>query len=173
MAKRHYIPITADVPGAGESKCAFIRKVIRTALAAEGVDFPCEIDVRLTNDETIHAINREMRQVDRATDVLSFPNIPFETEADFSIVEENCSDYFQPDSGELILGDIILSVDRICSQAESYGHSRKREFAFLVAHSMLHLCGYDHETPEEAAVMEQKQETILSALGLTRDCLDE
>ena len=91
----------------------------------------------------------------------------------FSIVEENCSDYFQPDSGELILGDIILSVDRICSQAESYGHSRKREFAFLVAHSMLHLCGYDHETPEEAAVMEQKQETILSALGLTRDCLDE
>ena len=72
MAKRHYIPITSDVPGAGESKCAFIRKVIRTALAAEGVDFPCEIDVRLTNDETIHAINREMRQVDRATDVLSF-----------------------------------------------------------------------------------------------------
>ena len=173
MAKRHYIPITSDVPGVSDSKCAFIRKVIRTALTAEGVDFPCEIDVRLTNDNTIHEINREMREVDRATDVLSFPNIPFETEADFSIVEENCSDYFQPDSGELILGDIILSVDRICSQAESYGHSRKREFAFLVAHSMLHLCGYDHETPEEAAVMEQKQETILSALGLTRDCLDE
>ena len=173
MAKRHYIPITSDVPGVSDSKCAFIRKVIRTALAAEGVDFPCEIDVRLTDDETIHEINREMREVDLATDVLSFPNIPFETEADFSIVEENCSDYFQPDSGELILGDIILSVDRICSQAESYGHSRKREFAFLVAHSMLHLCGYDHETPEEAAVMEQKQETILSALGLTRDCLDE
>ena len=89
MAKRHYIPITADVPGAGESKCAFIRKVIRTALAAEGVDFPCEIDVRLTNDETIHAINREMRQVDRATDVLSFPmfeltpgELPGEEDAD-------------------------------------------------------------------------------------------
>lgn len=89
MAKRHYIPITSDVPGAGESKCAFIRKVIRTALAAEGVDFPCEIDVRLTNDETIHAINREMRQVDRATDVLSFPmfeltpgELPGEEDAD-------------------------------------------------------------------------------------------
>lgn len=89
MAKRHYIPITADVPGAGESKCAFIRKVIRTALAAEGVDFPCEIDVRLTNDEAIHAINREMRQVDRATDVLSFPmfeltpgELPGEEDAD-------------------------------------------------------------------------------------------
>ena len=73
MAKRHYIPITSDVPGVSDSKCAFIRKVIRTALAAEGVDFPCEIDVRLTDDETIHEINREMREVDRATDVLSFP----------------------------------------------------------------------------------------------------
>ena len=73
MAKRHYIPITSDVPGVSDGKCAFIRKVIRTALAAEGVDFPCEIDVRLTDDETIHEINREMREVDRATDVLSFP----------------------------------------------------------------------------------------------------
>lgn len=73
MAKRHYIPITSDVPGVSDSKCAFIRRVIRTALAAEGVDFPCEIDVRLTDDETIHEINREMREVDRATDVLSFP----------------------------------------------------------------------------------------------------
>ena len=72
--KRHYIPITADVPGAaGESRCAFIRKVIRTALAAEGVDFPCEVDVLLTDDGNIHTINREMREVDRATDVLSFP----------------------------------------------------------------------------------------------------
>ena len=73
MAKRHYLPITADVPGVSDGKRAFIRKVIRTALTAEGVDFPCEIDVRLTNDNTIHEINREMRQVDRATDVLSFP----------------------------------------------------------------------------------------------------
>ena len=135
-------------------------RVAEAVLDAEGCPYETEY-------------NKEYRNIDRETDVLSFPNIPFETEADFSIVEENCSDYFQPDSGELILGDIILSVDRICSQAESYGHSRKREFAFLVAHSMLHLCGYDHETPEEAAVMEQKQETILSALGLTRDCLDE
>ena len=73
MAKRHYIPITADVPGVSEGQRAFLRKVIRTALAAEGVDFPCEIDVSLTNDETIHEVNREMRQVDKATDVLSFP----------------------------------------------------------------------------------------------------
>ena len=73
MAKRHYIPITADVPGVNDSQRAFIRKVIRTALAAEGVDFPCEVDVLLTNDAAIHQINKEMREVDRATDVLSFP----------------------------------------------------------------------------------------------------
>ena len=73
MAKRHYMPITADVPGVNEGQRAFIRKVIRTALAAEGVDFPCEVDVRITNDAGIHEINRDMREVDRPTDVLSFP----------------------------------------------------------------------------------------------------
>ena len=148
-------------------------RVAEAVLDAEGCPSETEINVLFTDNEGIRLYHKEYRNIDRETDVLSFPNIPFETEADFSIVEENCSDYFQPDSGELILGDIILSVDRICSQAESYGHSRKREFAFLVAHSMLRLCGYDPDTPEEAAVMEQKQETILSALGLTRDCLDE
>ena len=89
MAKRHYIPITADVPGVSEGQRAFLRKVIRTALAAEGVDFPCEIDVSLTNDATIHEVNQEMRQVDKSTDVLSFPafdltpgELPGEEDAD-------------------------------------------------------------------------------------------
>ena len=79
MAKRHYIPITADVPGVNEGQRAFIRKVIRTALAAEGVDFPCEVDVLLTNDEAIHQINLDMREVDRATDVLSFPEFDLQS----------------------------------------------------------------------------------------------
>lgn len=79
------------------------------------------------------------------------------------------ADCFDPDSGELILGDIILSVERIAGQAEEYGHSLRRELAFLVAHSMLHLCGYDHMEPEEAAVMEQKQEQVLTSLGITRE----
>jgi probable rRNA maturation factor len=79
------------------------------------------------------------------------------------------ADYFDPDSGELILGDIIISVDKVEEQAESYGHSKKREFAFLVAHSMLHLCGYDHMEAEEAVVMEAKQEAVLTKLGITRD----
>ena len=113
MAKRHYIPITSDVPGVSDSKCAFIRKVIRTALAAEGVDFPCEIDVRLTDDETIHEINREMREVDRATDVLSFPmfeltpgELPGEEDAD-------------PGTGLVPLGDMVtFSSQRNSKQSE-------------------------------------------------------
>ena len=105
MAKRHYIPITADVPGVNEGQRAFIRKVIRTALAAEGVDFPCEVDVLLTNDEAIHQINLDMREVDRATDVLSFPEfdlqpgeLPGEEDAD-------------PGTGLVPLGDMVISME--------------------------------------------------------------
>lgn len=143
-------------------------QVAEAVLDAEGCPYEAEVNVLVTDNEGIRLYNREYRKIDRETDVLSFPNIPFEKEADFSVVEENEADYFQPDSGELILGDIILSADRIYSQAESYGHSVKREFAFLVAHSMLHLCGYDHEVPAEAEVMEQKQRCILDSLGITR-----
>lgn len=143
-------------------------QVAEAVLDAEGCPYEAEVNVLVTDNEGIRLYNREYRKIDRETDVLSFPNIPFEKEADFGMVEENEADYFQPDSGELILGDIILSADRIYSQAESYGHSVKREFAFLVAHSMLHLCGYDHEAPAEAEVMEQKQRCILDSLGITR-----
>lgn len=143
-------------------------QVAEAVLDAEGCPYEAEVNVLVTDNEGIRLYNREYRKIDRETDVLSFPNIPFEKEADFGVVEENEADYFQPDSGELILGDIILSADRIYSQAESYGHSVKREFAFLVAHSMLHLCGYDHEVPAEAEVMEQKQNDILNSLGITR-----
>lgn len=100
------------------------------------------------------------------------PNVPFEAPADFNAAEQYEADCFQPDSGELILGDIILSRDRILEQAESFGHSIRREFAFLVAHSMLHLCGYDHMEPQEAAVMEEKQNHVLDVLGITRDITD-
>ncbi|MCI6319791.1 MAG: rRNA maturation RNase YbeY, partial [Clostridiales bacterium] len=112
MAKRHYIPITADVPGAAnESRCAFIRKVIRTALAAEGVTFPCEVDVLLTDDENIHQVNLDMRRVDRATDVLSFPEfdlrpgeLPSEEDAD-------------PGTGLVPLGDMVISMEHVAAQA--------------------------------------------------------
>ena len=127
-----------------------------------------DVYITLTNNEEIHKINKEYREVDRPTDVLSFPMLSFETEADFSVAEEQEADCFDPESGELILGDIIISVDKVKEQAQKFGHSEKREFAFLVAHSMLHLCGYDHMIQEEAEVMERKQEEALLLLGITR-----
>ena len=111
--------------------------------------------------------NTEFRGIERATDVLSFPMLPFETPADYSVAEDDES-CFDLDSGELLLGDIMISAERAAAQAEEYGHSVKREFCFLVAHSMLHLLGYDHMTPEEAADMEARQAKALEELGITR-----
>ncbi len=163
--KRHYMPITADVPGVNDSRRAFIRKVIRTALAAEGVEFPCEVDVLITNDETIHRINQDMRQVDRATDVLSFPEFDLtpgqlpdpQTDAD-------------PGTGLVPLGDMVISLEHVEAQACEYGHSQRRELAYLVVHSVLHLLGYDHldEGPQKAQ-MRAREEAILKELGITRE----
>ena len=164
MAKRHYIPITADVPGAvSESNCALIRKVIRTALAAEGVDFPCEVDVLLTNDSGIHAINREMRQVDRPTDVLSFP------EFDLTPGELPGPEDADLGTGLVPLGDMVISMERVAAQAREYGHSNRRELSYLVVHSVLHLLGYDHldEGPQKAQ-MRAREEAILGELGIGR-----
>ena len=163
MAKRHYIPITADVPGVSEGQRALIRKVIRTALAAEGVDFPCEVDVCVTSDEGIHQINREMRGVDRPTDVLSFPafdlhpgELPGEEDADVA-------------TGLVPLGDMCLSLERVQAQAREYGHSNRRELAYLVVHSVLHLLGYDHldEGPQKAQ-MRAREDAIMEELGILR-----
>ena len=93
--------------------------------------------------------------------------IPFETPADYSVIEGDDS-YFDLDTEELILGDVMISVDKVYAQAEEYGHSTEREFSFLFAHSMLHLLGYDHMEPDEAAVMEAKQAKALEDLGITR-----
>lgn len=146
-----------------------VKAVACEALEAEKCPYEVQINVLLTDNDGIHRYNKEYRGIDRETDVLSFPNLDFEHEADFDISEEREADYFDPDTGELILGDIIISVDKVDEQAGNYGHSIRREFAFLVAHSMLHLCGYDHMVPEEAEVMEKKQEDILNRLGITRD----
>ena len=146
-----------------------VAQVADKALEAEGCTIEVEDNVLITDDEGIQEYNRQFRGIDKATDVLSFPNLDFDEKSCFSIPEKKLADYRNPESGNIILGDIILSKDRILSQAREYGHSLKREFAFLVAHSMLHLCGYDHMTNEEAAEMEQKQELILGSLGITRE----
>ena len=148
---------------------AVARQVALQVLETEQCPYEVQINVLLTDNEGIHSYNKEYRGIDRETDVLSFPNLDFEAESDFGAVEENYADCFDPDSGELVLGDIIISVDKVREQAKSYGHSEKREFAFLIAHSMLHLCGYDHMEETEAKRMEEKQENVLQALGITRD----
>lgn len=146
-----------------------VAEVADKALLMEGCTIEVEVNVLITDDEGIREYNRQFRGIDKATDVLSFPNLDFEKKACFSIPEKKLADYRNPESGNIVLGDIILSKDRILSQAQEYGHSIKREFAFLVAHSILHLCGYDHMTEEEAAEMEEKQEAVLGSLGITRE----
>lgn len=145
--------------------------VMLKVLDTEGCPYEAQVNLLITDNEGIREFNLEHRDVDAPTDVLSFPMIPFEGESDFSVVEEEESFYFEPESGELLLGDIIISWDKVKEQAEKYGHSMKREFAFLTAHSMLHLCGYDHMEPEEARIMEEKQESVLTELGITREIL--
>ena len=146
-----------------------IVSVINEALDYVGCPYECSINVLLTDDTGIRDMNRDFRGIDRATDVLSFPMLSFETPADFSGVEEDPSDYADPETGELVLGDIVISCERAIAQAAEFGHSLKREVAFLTAHSMLHLCGYDHIDEAERSVMEQKQEEILTKLGITRE----
>lgn len=127
------------------------------------------LNVTFTDDEEIHAVNQEYRNIDRATDVLSFPALEFEEPGDFSKIVPEDPDCFDMETGELILGDIMISLDHAHAQAEEYGHSFRREIAFLITHSLLHLSGYDHETEEERKVMEDLQEEILSGLGITRE----
>ncbi|MBQ7775161.1 MAG: rRNA maturation RNase YbeY [Lachnospiraceae bacterium] len=146
-----------------------VEAVVLEVLDSENCPYEAQVNVLLTDNAGIRQFNKEYRDIDRETDVLSFPNLDFEQPGFYEIDEEMEAAYFDPDSGELILGDIIISVDKVKEQAESYGHSRKREFAFLVAHSMLHLSGYDHMEPEEAAVMEAKQEAVLQKLNITRE----
>lgn len=164
MRKTHYIPITADMEGAADKRtCALIRRTIRTALAAEGLTAPCEVDVLLTDDEGIHQINLDMRNVDRPTDVLSFPEFDLKPE------ELPAAEDADPGTGLIPLGDMVLSMERVAAQAEEYGHSRQRELAYLVTHSVLHLLGYDHmDEGEMKAQMRTREEAIMAVLGLER-----
>jgi len=128
-----------------------ITNTITYSLVYEKVEFPCEISVFLTNNATIKELNRKFRNINKVTDVLSFPNEMLPNE------DENCC-----------LGDIIISVEKALGQADEYGHSIEREIAFLTAHSVLHLLGYDHMNNKDEKIMFEKQEEILIKMGLTR-----
>ena len=146
-----------------------IKNVVKRVVDTENCPYEVEVNVLLTNNEEIHEANKDFRNIDRPTDVLSFPMVDYDFPADFSLVNESPEGYLNPETDELLLGDIMVSVDKVYSQAEEYGHGIKREFAFLIAHSMLHLLGYDHIEDEERMVMEAKQEAILETLGITRN----
>ena len=147
---------------------ALAKEVTDYAIEHEGFPFEAEINLTLTDNDGIHAINKEYRDIDAPTDVLSFPMLSYESAGDFSKLEDDYDDNFNPDTGEIMLGDIIISVDKVKEQAKSYGHSEKREYAFLILLSMLHLFGYDHMTEEESKVMEAKQREVLDNKGITR-----
>ena len=146
-----------------------VEMLMDEVLTMENCLYEAQVNLLITDNEGIREFNREHRNIDKATDVLSFPMIEFDNAGDFSVVENHEADYFDPETGELLLGDIIVSIDKIIEQADEFGHSIKREFAFLITHSLLHLCGYDHMEDEERMIMEKKQNKILDKVGITRD----
>lgn len=143
------------------------RKVAEEALDYTGCPYEAQVDLLLTTNLQIQEMNEEFRGIDRPTDVLSFPMAEYEHPGDFGCLKEQ-EDCFDPESGELLLGDIVISKDKVISQAEEFGHSLKREYAFLIAHSMLHLTGYDHMEEKERLDMEAKQREILNRLNILR-----
>lgn len=144
------------------------RKVMEAVLKYEGCPYEAEVNLLITDLNKIREYNRIHREIDKETDVLSFPNVDYDFPSDFSYVQAEPSFYLNPDTQELILGDIVLCAEKADMQAREYGHSLLREFAFLITHSMLHLLGYDHMNAEEEKVMFDKQEEILQKLGITR-----
>ena len=126
------------------------------------------MNLLVTDDENIRKMNLEFRDVDLATDVLSFPMQEFRTSADYGSFQQGDPDVFDPESGELMLGDIVINAQRVISQAEEYGHSQKREYAFLIAHSLLHLVGFDHMEEEERLLMEEHQRRIMEMVRIPR-----
>lgn len=138
-----------------------ISDVAKKALEYEGIKGETDVNVLAVDNETIKTINAEQRNIDKETDVLSFPMLDFEN----GKMITNDADYYE---GALILGDIVLSLEKAQTQSEEYGHSFEREVGFLVCHSMLHLLGYDHENDEDRAVMREKEEAVLKLLDLVR-----
>lgn len=148
-----------------EEILSLVQNVCDEALRYEQCDFEAQISITFTDNEGIREINDEYRDIDKPTDVLSFPMLEFDEDGQ---ILDNEFEY--DEDGAIMLGDIVISLEKAQSQAEEYGHSMEREIAFLCAHSMLHLLGYDHvNSEEEEKIMFSKQEEILNNLGITRE----
>lgn len=145
-----------------------IKKVVIASLEYENCSYETEVSITITDNENIQIINREFRAKDKPTDVLSFPMIEFDQPSNFDVIDESDDELFNLDTGELLLGDIVISLEKAIEQSNEYGHSLERELGFLTAHSMLHLFGYDHMDEAEESIMKAKQEEILKEVGLMR-----
>ena len=141
--------------------------VMDAALEYANCPYEAEVNLLLTEEDEIRDLNKTFREMDKPTDVLSFPLLEYRTPGDFSPFECQ-AEAFDPDSGELMLGDIVICKPKVLAQAEEYGHGVRREFAFLIAHSMLHLFGYDHMEESQREEMEQKQREIMDMLKISR-----
>lgn len=162
---RHEVEIYGTLPPQ-ETKgiCAMLRKAVKTALEHEGVTEKTHVDIMLTDNAHIHAINREQRGVDRPTDVLSFPMNQLTPEA---FDPDMCE--VDPASGRILLGDMVISLEQCRQQAAEFGHSNEREICYLAVHSVLHLLGYDHlDEAEEKAQMRRHEDEIMEKLRLSR-----
>lgn len=142
--------------------------VVNESLEMLHFPLPVQVSLSLVSEEEIHVENQQFRGIDRVTDVLSFPMLEYPAPGDFSFIEDD-EEAVDPDTGEVVLGDIVLCVPKVLEQAEEYGHSVRREYAFLIAHSMLHLMGYDHVEDAEREEMEKLQRQILDNLGIGRN----
>ena len=147
-----------------------LKKVINFALKEEEVDLECEVSLLFVDNEEIKEINNETRQIDRETDVLSFPMLDYEDKKVFKECYKNHefleSDF---DGDELVLGDIVLSLEKALEQSKEYNHSYEREASYLVVHSVLHLLGYDHMEDEDKVIMRKREEEILGKLNIIRE----
>lgn len=145
-------------------------KVLMTGLRHYPSPYPVQVSLYVVEAEEIRKVNAAARGIDQATDVLSFPNLEFVPggEGRLGDIEEGNADAFDRESGELVLGEIMICAEKVYAQAEEYGHGAVREFAFLTAHSFLHLLGYDHMTDAERERMEALQEQILKEAGYER-----
>ena len=161
MTNEIYIEDACSVPALDDDKRDFITSVVSATLSYEKVDIPCYVSVTVVDEDEIQEINREHRNIDSVTDVLSFPVVNL---IDGSF-DENAGDFYE---GRLILGDVVLCSKRAMEQSAQYGHSYERELGYLTCHSILHLLGYDHEDDAEREVMRQKEEAVMEHLNLKR-----
>ena len=143
-----------------------IKQGVESTLVAEGLEIPCEINILVTDDKNIRAINKAYREIDKPTDVLSFPMFQFSA----GEYPSDWTEYLDPETGLCPLGDMAISLQRAVAQAKEYGHSTRREIGYLTIHSMLHLLGYDHmDEGEEKAKMRSREEAIAAQIpGMQR-----